>query len=107
MQPTPEQSWKTRLSPNSPTRVSAGSRGSHYFQRTLRNRIDKSLAIALGQNAIVEDHHDAAVAFRPDEAADPLAKFQNRLREREFAEGISAARFNGLDARLDQRMIRH
>ena len=38
---------------------------------------------------------------------DALAEFQDRLGQGKFAEGIAAARFDGLDARLDERMVRH
>ena len=38
---------------------------------------------------------------------DSLAEFQNGLGQRKLAEGISTARFNGFNARFDQRMVRH
>ena len=37
-----------------------------YFQRTFRQRLHKRAAVGSGDDAIVEDDDDAAVALRPD-----------------------------------------
>ena len=71
---------------------------SHNFHRTFRQGVEKRLAVLLGQNAVVQHHHDAGVGLGADQPADALAEFQNRLGQGKFAEGIAAARFNRLDA---------
>src|SRR5208282_4689760 len=88
-------------------RWSRERRGSHNFHRAFRQRVEKGLAVLLRQHAIIQHHDDARVGLRADQSADALAKFQNRLRQGKFAEGISATRFNRLDARLDERMVGH
>src|SRR3569833_646971 len=80
---------------------------SHHFHRAFRQRVEKRLAVLLGEHAIVEHDNDAGVGFGADQSSDALAKFQDGFGQGKFAEGISAAGFNRLHARLDKRMIRH
>src|SRR5260370_15116360 len=78
-----------------------------YFHRTFRQRLHEGAAVGFGDDAIVEDDDDAAVARRPDQATNALSKFQDRLRQRVFREGIAAALLDQLEFGFDQRMIGH
>jgi hypothetical protein len=68
--------------------------GLHNFHGTFWQRIEKGLAVLLGQNAVVENDHDAAIGFGANQPPHALAKFQDGFRQGKFREGISAARFN-------------
>src|SRR5258708_20858318 len=81
--------------------------GSHDLDRTFRQSLDECLAVLFGQNPVVQHYHNPSVGFCADQASDALAEFENGFREGEFAERVSSASFDGLDAGLDQRMIRH
>src|ERR1051325_9428118 len=78
---------------------------SHNFDRTLRDRPEEGLTVAFGQHAVVEHDNDAAVGLRAEQAADALAKLENGLWKRELVERIAAARFDGFDPGLNQRMV--
>src|SRR6267142_2823543 len=80
---------------------------SNNLHRTFRQRIEKGLAVLLRQNPVVQNHDDARVRLRADQASDALPEFQDRLGQRKFAEGISTARLDPLQPRLDERMVRH
>ena len=68
---------------------------------------EDGLAVLFGEDAVVQDHHNAGVGLGADEATDALAEFEDGLGQGKFAEGIAAACLNGLNARFDERMIRH
>src|SRR5205814_9514164 len=78
-----------------------------HFHRALWQGGKKSPAVGTGHDSIIQDHHDAVIAFRADETADALAQFQDRFWKRVFRERVAAVRFNQFQLRLDQRMIGH
>src|SRR6266550_9074541 len=78
---------------------------SHHFDRTLRHGVEEGLAVAFGEDAVVEHHDDAAVGLRAKQAPDALTKFEDGFWQRELVERIAAASFDGFDAGLDQRMV--
>src|ERR1700674_5882014 len=80
---------------------------SDYFHRTFRKRFQKGPAVRAGHDAVVEDHDNTLIALRPNEPAYALTKFQDRLGQRIFREGIAATRLHQFQLRFDQGMIRH
>ena len=71
------------------------------FDRTLRQRGQERLAVALCENAIVQDDDNARIGLGSNQAADALAEFEDRLGQGKIREGISAARLDALNARFD------
>ena len=55
----------------------------------------------------VEDHHDALVATRANQPADPLSKLQHRLGKLKVHERVAAGLADSLDPRFDHRLVRH
>ena len=73
----------------------------------MRNGIQEDSAVIFGNHARVQNHNDAVVRSASDQASDPLAEHQNRIRNRVFFEGTPAGGFDPLAPRFDQRMIRN
>src|SRR5881394_219193 len=80
---------------------------SHYFNRTPRHGVQEGLTVAFGQDAVVEHADDATVGRRAKQASDALAELEDGFRQRKLLERVAAARFDGLDVGLDQRMVGH
>src|SRR6266478_9297641 len=70
----------------------------HYLQRAFRQRFEEGAAILFGEDAVIQHDDDAGVGFGTDEPAHALAEFENRFGQREFAESVAAAGFDGFDA---------
>src|SRR5262245_53701500 len=79
---------------------------SDNFHRALGQRVEERLAVTFGQDAIIQNDDDARVGLCADESAHALAELQDRFGQRELAEGIAPARFDGFNSSFDQRMVR-
>src|SRR5438552_12425567 len=78
---------------------------SNHLDRAFGQRSQKRFAIALGEDAIIQYHDYALVVPCANEAANALAEFEDGFRKGKFHEWISAARFDCLNARFNERMV--
>src|ERR1041385_5837662 len=79
----------------------------NHFERAFGDGVEEGLAVLFGQNPIVERHDNSRIGFGPDQSPDTLTELEDRFRQRELAKRIAATGFDGLDPRLNQRMVRH
>jgi hypothetical protein len=66
-----------RLTSSSPST----RRSSNNLYRALGQRVEKGLAVLLGQNPVVQHDDDAGVGLGADQPANALAELQDRLRQ--------------------------
>src|SRR5215470_11278173 len=72
--------------------------------RGRRQRSEEDAPVAFIGEPAVEHQHAAAVGAAPDQPAEPLLEFDDRLRQCALLERIAAARRDRFDARLFERL---
>src|SRR5215831_17867004 len=75
--------------------------------RAAGKRIEEQAAVGLGQESRVEDGDEAGVGLGADQAAKALLELDDGLGELIVAEWDAAARADGVEARLEKRVIGH